>query len=1247
MKHICGFILLFFSLTPFSLNAQIQVYPVSVTTQLTPPYSVNLADYVAPGCEQLRLIVVQRDLTQAPYMLFLKMEIVLNGRVIIRTSTEYIPPPLTLDPGIPTIISGSDLYPFFDPANMEFTTEDIRETYLRTRILPEGAYIISFTAYDFIRRDVALSNGGSMFCYLAKTDPPLLNFPLNNTGVPSSPSQFINFQWLSRNTSSPNSAQSTRYRLDLFEVRLDGRNPAEIVQSLRPFFTTETDRTTYLYSISDPVLEAGLRYAWRIRAYDTNGRDYIRNDGYSEVFSFVYGVAENTALPSDNVENFSATALSPRKAQLKWDASADFDSYKVLYRKQGGDTQWYEEETIQTTFEINGLSPGNIYDCRVQGKKNSIWGGFSDIDTVLMPVPEVIVCGSQYQTLAIRNREPVNTLMKMQEIEAGGFMVTIIDALSESGIPGRFTGRGFVQVPLFAHKKIRCEFNNIFVNTDYQLADGTIHLMTDKNEGGDNAIWDVDEIFEGGSNNGKVVSGTEGVSLILPDVVISGEGAISIDTAKKEILIQTETGEVIQTDISQQLDEKAKTITIKDSEGNIYSVDTQSGKATSIGKAPTGNVLTQSSMPSSVNSGKALVYFDSVPRMTKYAFDRRNTKYSKSSLFMEEYKTIRMDNGSLYDIPFKLIPVGETDVVLVKTEIKDKAIKPDSIVFQSSTGTQYTTKPAGAKGQFILTLPSGRENDGIDVYALYPHQGGQPYLLGKLTIVSYSFVRPKVMLVPVNGNDIDPVMVKKELDKVYLPVGVDWQVSTDKCPFSASADSLDVTGSGLFSQYTPGMKKLNSAFIAHQKEDYDPSILYLFILITSDDKNATGDMPRNKQFGYLFKKTALLGGEKALYRTIAHELSHGTFNLNHTFDSQYQIARSTTDNLMDYTGGTALVKHQWDAIHDPGLVLGMFERDEEGAMSLPCLGWFDDCNNVLQMLEKIRNARINSKTIKIKGQENAEEYTLVANSVKIAGTDYKKIRLIYKPGKEDYSLDPTKYDSYNQQVLLANGSVDEQRGFVYYKGKEDLFKIIIDNEGNSFQSKKESLQKYLFSDGQVVDVRQEKINLALENIKDYLGNTYEQQCCENRTGMSAEALQKMDCSEFVCRFLQKVCGLTNVPNKTTADIASFIDKESDMIEFIEGSEKENFRSIQTGDIFLWRRNDGTGHTGVVVSYSSTNDLVTVMEAISSSGACEENLSKSLANYCKGCVRTSVYTRTGKSLFNHIGWKGYFRPKVKY
>jgi hypothetical protein len=74
-----------------------QVYPVHVTTQLLPPYSVYLADYAAPGCEQLRVVLLQRDLTRPAYQTFLRMSIEWNGREIIRSMPSYRPSPLTTE----------------------------------------------------------------------------------------------------------------------------------------------------------------------------------------------------------------------------------------------------------------------------------------------------------------------------------------------------------------------------------------------------------------------------------------------------------------------------------------------------------------------------------------------------------------------------------------------------------------------------------------------------------------------------------------------------------------------------------------------------------------------------------------------------------------------------------------------------------------------------------------------------------------------------------------------------------------------------------------------------------------------------------------------------------------------------------------------------------------------------------------------------------------------------------------------
>jgi hypothetical protein len=110
-----------------------------------------------------------------------------------------------------------------------------------------------------------------------------------------------------------------------------------------------------------------------------------------------------------------------------------------------------------------------------------------------------------------------------------------------------------------------------------------------------------------------------------------------------------------------------------------------------------------------------------------------------------------------------------------------------------------------------------------------------------------------------------------------------------------------------------------------QTSDYREDVVTLFIIEkVTGNEIAAGDMPRGKQLGYLFSG--------ATAQTIAHELGHGVFHLDHPFD-RANAAKSfdrgdLVDNLMEYGNGTNLVKLQWDAIHAPGIVIGMFERDE-------------------------------------------------------------------------------------------------------------------------------------------------------------------------------------------------------------------------------------------------------------------------------------------------------------------------------
>jgi len=93
----------------WSVVAVGQNYAVQSTVQVMPPYSVYLSDYATSGNEKLRVVLLQRDLSRPAYQLRLVMAVELNGKIILRTSRTYNPPPINLDPGIPTVISGADL----------------------------------------------------------------------------------------------------------------------------------------------------------------------------------------------------------------------------------------------------------------------------------------------------------------------------------------------------------------------------------------------------------------------------------------------------------------------------------------------------------------------------------------------------------------------------------------------------------------------------------------------------------------------------------------------------------------------------------------------------------------------------------------------------------------------------------------------------------------------------------------------------------------------------------------------------------------------------------------------------------------------------------------------------------------------------------------------------------------------------------------------------------------------------------
>ncbi|MDR1153841.1 MAG: hypothetical protein LBL04_03950 [Bacteroidales bacterium] len=378
----------------------------------------------------------------------------------------------------------------------------------------------------------------------------------------------------------------------------------------------------------------------------------------------------------------------------------------------------------------------------------------------------------------------------------------------------------------------------------------------------------------------------------------------------------------------------------------------------------------------------------------------------------------------------KVVDAGQPDVIPVPDELLalpgDQAITLRWPVFHTANGAEYKGKTvASDKGRVTveLTLPAARANDGYELYALHPvyatHSSGYRYdMLGKLTVVSYAVETPRLSLVAVNGNTLEKGAVKSYLDRVYLPVGVNWQVSETEFDYDMPRDSLDVTGSGMFSRYTPAMKRMNAAFMQRASLD-----------------NTSGDMPRGCQFGYIFTGAITDAGSgmsknDIIGRTVAHELGHGTFKLRHTFDSEYRIAKATTENLMDYSWGRDLVKHQWDAIHAPGLVIGLFERDEDAMMAISQKITYAILVSGKELSEKdIKNKTLNEirETSNVYLVDCDEQVKALFN-----GADEYKPPVIYyfgeKPDLKLYSVSVDKNEKFS-----LNSSHETESNAVHFK----------------------------------------------------------------------------------------------------------------------------------------------------------------------------------------------------------------------
>ncbi len=882
-------------------------YPIQVTAFMNPPYSLKIEDYYNSTRPKLSVTLLNRDLMEPVVDVRLHFSIKAGNGIRLETK-DYLPyPVIRLHSGTPYLLSQTDLYSYLKSENL-----DIQGIFSNGQF-PEGMIEICIYVLEASTNKI-LSQTSCARAWVTLNRPPILNLPQNNIKLPFQEPQNILFQWTPRHQGLSN----VEYQFVLKEIWDETVAYEVTFPYSQEVYSTTIKSTSLPYSAMMPSLMENKRYAWQVRAVAKDGFEELslfENNGYSEIHGF--SIAQSCHAPHNIKHHQDKDHLV-----IEWEPDGYSQISVVAYRAKNSGSDWTVIRGNENYTRIFDLAFDIEYEYKVGTVCSDGNISYSDTYTVVLEdwrKQFKISCG-MIPAFDKSNFDPLPTLNIGDVFTAGDFPITVMEA---KGSNGTFSGKGWTAIPLFGFVKIAVQFTGIKINTSLQLADGSIETSYDKDE---KLIADMDRLWHGGNDTGHTKTGAV-QNKVKANFSIPDGATGEYDNSSGEIVIKDKDGNIVgNVKIPNEDKEiftsgKPYSYTIVDQDGKIFVLTKDENGKTgieNIGK--TGKPLPEGSFnETSIARNKAVVQF----------IESENAKYS-FDIWKDYYKTVSLIvNKNTYEfidsepVACKLIPSGESDYVGFKVNKTDKNLIEDSIIFKTKTG--YTVIPKDGQ----LHIAGGNDNDAQDLFALYPNGKGGYYTLGKLKILSYPKKTGNVVLVPVNGNTIDSQSVEEYLNSVYGKVGIQWNVSTDPT-FTYPYTDLHSEGSDLFSQYTDEMKDMNSAYKSSQGS-LDKNSVYLFILKDGSIKGKAveGDMPRGKQFGYVFTES---GGD--INRTIAHELGHGLFKLRHIFDGEYggtaKSMEGKTDNLMDYGSGTLFAKWQWDEIHDPAIFVNPFESDEDG-----------------------------------------------------------------------------------------------------------------------------------------------------------------------------------------------------------------------------------------------------------------------------------------------------------------------------
>ena len=883
-----------FLLTTWQLIAQ--TYPVQVVPMLTPPYSSKIADYANPMANRVQLQLITTDLSVQNRSVQLYVEIKGNGLTAASAPVLSGISPLRINGGEILRLTNAELASYFQLRNLQGITS---QQY--TSALPDGMYSFCFRIKDVLSGRW-LSQSHCAIAYLMLNDPPILNIPTDNEQVAVTDFQNIIFSWTPRQINATNITYSFELR-EILDPALDPRFAFEV--SRRILKEDDLRMTTFVYDVSKPNLIPGRRYAWRVRAISTGGlaeNSVFKNDGYSEVHSFVYAV--NCSKPLFLLSQ----QQGKNRTKLLWQGHTLHQKYHIQYRKKGvANAQWFEASTRNTQTLITDLEAGE-YEFRVGATCETERYGinpsyvYSDIQTFkIEKTPNTTEQGYNcgiVPKITITNQKPLNSLITNEVFTAGDFAVTLLEV---SGSNGVFSGKGFIKVPYLNDTKLAVEFENVKINSDYQLTDGVVKTTYD-------ADWKNVQFIENLIGQGKKSNEINVPFEIEKVETRNGEIVVTGKDGRKEVFPFGGNDSSIKGKVT------TTTNGVTTTQEKIYHID-KDGKVSEPQTVAQGGKPTKENTNGVSKNGEATaltakgieVTFENTAD-SKYAYEVPTKVYSK------DYQ--KMDGKY---IPFKAVVKGEAEPFLAKVHISDKNISADSLIFKTDKGALIESKRVEGSDDFLLTL-KGFYSFAVEQVQATIKQGKKYQIAGVFNLVHLSPKTAKVTLIPTAENlTIDVEKVKAIYSKVGVTLDITWAAPFDISPYLTNGvlETKDVFGD--LTDYSPSQQALINAYKATGKVANDT--YYVFITNAKSSTGQGGYMALGGQFGFVFDQTE---------RTLAHELGHGIFKLAHPFKKKQQ---GNVPSLMDYTSDEALLFADWKQINDPAFKVGIFQGQSEGAFA--------------------------------------------------------------------------------------------------------------------------------------------------------------------------------------------------------------------------------------------------------------------------------------------------------------------------